>query len=48
VGGTDQVAARSRARICGRWPAGIAGSKCSKIKKNPAGGVDVSLLYFYR
>jgi len=32
-----QVAVRSKARVCGRWLAEIAGS-------NPAGGMDISLL----
>jgi hypothetical protein len=38
VVGTDQVAAQSRAWICGRSPAGIGDS-------NPAGGVDVCRVF---
>ena len=37
VMGRFTVAARSKAWVCGRWLAGIAGS-------NPAGGMDVCLL----
>jgi len=33
----DPVAARSKARVCGGWPAGIASS-------NPTRGMDVCLL----